>query len=188
MVLAHDDEPRLELVVERASPGASLTVRGSGFPYDATVALSIMGGADAGPAGRVQADAEGAFTVTLVLPVDLAEGTYTVRADTDAGGDPHAVECPPFVVGGAPIVEGEDGDGRREEEDGLLAPMPSAAGVASSHAAVPPTTPASAAPVPATSMPSDPGGSLFVLVSALGAAAIVAGAVAIRRRRTGADG
>jgi methionine-rich copper-binding protein CopC len=182
--VAHDEEPRLELGVERANPGASVTVRGSGFPYDASVALSIADGANARPAGTVEADVEGAFTMNLVLPKDLAAGTYAIRAEVDIGADHHVIPSLPFVVSGAPIEDGQDGDGRREEEDSLLAPIPSAVGAASSQVGVAPATPELATPAAATPALNDPSGGRDVLVGALGAVAILAGVVLARRMRT----
>ena len=60
------------------------------------------------------------FTQIISLPSDLVEGIYTVRAATDD----HEVISPPFTVWGTPILVGEEGEGARDEEDGLLAPMP----------------------------------------------------------------
>lgn len=163
VALAHSSEPRLEIGGERVNPGAPLTVRGTAFAYEEAVALSLVGGNQTIRLGTAPTDVEGGFTQTLILPAGLAEGTYSVQA---ADGH-HVVNGPPVIVSGAPVTAGEDGDGRREEEDSLLAPMPSSPG----------TTAA------ATSSAGTPAGSnrdwkpILVVVVAI---SILVGAVGIR--------
>ena len=124
VAFAHSGEPRLEIGSERVSPGAPLTVRGFAFADEDAVALSLLGDNRTTRLGTATTDVEGGFTQTLILPVDLAEGTYSLRADDGH----HRVDGPPFLVSGAPVSAGEAGAGRREEEDSLLAPMPSSPG------------------------------------------------------------
>jgi hypothetical protein len=63
----------------------------------------------------------------VTLPTDLAEGTYSFQAITDD----HQITSPLLTVFGAPILS-EETEPLRNEDDGLLAPMPtSAPGVSS---------------------------------------------------------
>lgn len=119
---AHGEEPRLEISPETLNPGSTLEIRGVGFELEGEVVLVIAGAPTNIPAGRVTADVEGGFLIAINLPSDLAEGTYSIHATS---GD-HAVASPPFQVWGSAMVE-EGADGRREEADGLLAPMPTPA-------------------------------------------------------------
>lgn len=124
---AHGDEPRLEISPEKLSPGAVLDVRGVDFEFEEQVALTLHGEQSEIPFGTILADVEGVFVLALTLPFDLPEGTYILRATTDD----HTVESPQIAVSGAPIMEG-GGQGERDEDDALLAPMPTyAPGVSS---------------------------------------------------------
>ena len=81
------------------------------------------------------ANGEGEFIHIAVLPTDLTEGTYYFRAVTSH----HDVLSPPLTVWGTAFTEG-GGQGLRDEDDGLLAPMPTyASGVSST--AIPKTAP-----------------------------------------------
>ncbi len=113
-------EARLEVSSDRLSPGAPLTIRGVDFTYEQELALTLIGPGIELSIGTVITDVEGAFTHTLTLPVDLQEGAYNVRALA------HELEVisPVITVQGAPVIANEEGEGQREEEDGLLAPMP----------------------------------------------------------------
>jgi len=118
-VSAHGDDPRIEISPERLSPGAVLDIRGVDFEFEEVVMLSLVSSQTEIPFGEVLADVEGIFQLTITLPVDTPEGTYVIRATTDD----HVVESPQIVIAGAAIVEG-GGQGERDEDDGLLAPMP----------------------------------------------------------------
>ena len=125
--LAHGTEPRLEISVERINPGGTLDVRGVEFDYEQSVTLSLERKGAVVPLGEVVTDLEGVFLQIVVLPVDLPEGVYNVRAVTIH----HDVLSPALTVQGSPILEG-GGQGERDEDDGLLAPMPTyAPGVSS---------------------------------------------------------
>lgn len=134
-VLAHGDEPRVEISAERLNPGAVLDLRGVDFERDAEVTLMLIGGETEISFGSVLADTEGIFQLSITLPADLPEGTYTVHAtSTD-----HIVNSPPFVVAGTAQLEGGE---QRELEEPLLAPMPTG------PANVPTNVPAAASDLP----------------------------------------
>ena len=118
--LAHGGEPRIEINADRLNPGGTLDVRGVDFSPEEEVALSLIGTDYEMALGVVTTDVEGIFLHVLVLPVDLAEGIYHLRAVVSD----HIVLSPPITIWGTPTSTG-GGDGNpREDEDGLLAPMP----------------------------------------------------------------
>lgn len=121
IVFAHGDEPRLEISTERVNPGGVVDVRGVDFEREEVVTLMLVNAQTAIPFGEVLADVEGVFLLNLTLPVDLPAGTYNFLAITDD----HNITSPELVVQGAPIT-GEEGGGQglRDEDDPLLAPMP----------------------------------------------------------------
>lgn len=126
-VSAHASQPRVEISVERLNPGGVVNVRGVSFGMDDVVSLMLLGSNVETPLGEVIADGEGEFLQIVVLPTDLTEGTYYIRATTSH----HQVLSPPLTVWGTAIVEG-GGQGERDEDDALLAPMPTyAPGVSS---------------------------------------------------------
>ena len=119
---AHSTQPRLEINVERLNPGGIVDVRGVSFGMEEAVALTLISSSAEIPLGEMLSDAEGEFLHIAVLPVELAEGTYYFRGVTSH----HFVLSPPLTVWGMAIVEG-GGQGERDEDDGLLAPMPTLA-------------------------------------------------------------
>lgn len=120
-VFAHGDEPRLEISVERVSPGGIVDLRGVDFERDEVVTLMLVNPQTALPLGEIVADSEGVFLLTVTLPADLAEGTYHFLAITDD----HNIASPDLIVQG-PAIVGEEGGGQGgiDEDDPLLAPMP----------------------------------------------------------------
>jgi hypothetical protein len=121
-VFAHGDEPRLEISLERVNPGGVIDVRGVDFEFEEVVTLELVGSEAALPIGTTVADVEGVFVQIVSLPVDLSAGMYQFRATTDD----HVIISPTFEVWGAPMAD-EGGEGERDEDDGLLAPMPTVA-------------------------------------------------------------
>jgi len=141
-VLAHGGEPRLEISVERTNPGGAVDVRGVEFESEELITLALTGDGFEFPLGEIVADTEGIFLQTVTIPADLAEGAYSFRAVTDD----HEIISPALTVIGAAISEDGGGQGLRDEDDGLLAPMPTfAPGVIPGGASQPATqqTPAS---------------------------------------------
>ena len=116
---AHNKVPRVEISIERLHPGEVVDVRGVSFGMDDTVKLALIGSGVDVAQGEILANAEGEFTHIAVLPADLVEGTYYFRAVTSH----HFVLSPPMTVWGTAITEGGS-QGPRDEDDGLLAPMP----------------------------------------------------------------
>ncbi len=133
-VSAHGGAPRLEISAERLNPGATLEIRGVEFELDEAITLSLLGLNVDIALGEIKTDTEGGFTQIIVLPADLPEGEYHIRAVTDD----HNVASPLLIVFGPAITNGEEG--QREEDDPLLAPMPTfAPGVVPNDALSQPT-------------------------------------------------
>ena len=116
---AHSTTPRVELSPERLNPGGVVDLRGVSFGMDDAVKLSLIGTGVDVSFGDVLANGEGEFRYIAVLPTDLVEGTYYFRAVTSH----HYVLSAPLTVWGTAVMEG-GGQGSRDEDDGLLAPMP----------------------------------------------------------------
>jgi len=119
---AHSTQPRLEINVERLNPGGIVDVRGVSFGMEESVTLTLISSSAEIPLGEMPSDAEGEFLHIAVLPSDLAEGTYYFRGVTSH----HFVLSPPLTVWGTAVAEG-GGQGLRDDDDGLLAPMPTLA-------------------------------------------------------------
>jgi hypothetical protein len=137
---AHGDEPRIEISTDRLNPGSVIDLRGVAFEMDEAVTLTLVGPQQEVSFGTVLADTEGVFLLTITLPADLSEGNYVIRATTDD----HSVESPQItVVGSADLGEGNED--QRQDEDPLLAPMPT-------FAANPPT-PISQSDAPVEAIP-----------------------------------
>ena len=136
-VFAHGDEPRLEISAELVNPGGVVDVRGVDFEREEVVTLMLVNDKTAIPLGEIVADVEGVFLQTLALPVDLAEGTYNFLAITDD----HKIFSPELTVQGPPSLDSEAGhdEGVREEEEPLLAPMPTFAPGVVPGGVLPPT-------------------------------------------------
>ena len=168
--MAHDAEPRLEISADRSSPGGTLDVRGVGFGFEETVRLGLIGPDIEIPIGELVADTEGSFLQIVTLPADIREGTYHVRAMTDD----HEILSPVLTVQGGPIASDEGGEAR-DEDDALLAPMPTY---------ISPTLAAPTAAMPASPVSAQPRSSLAWVLVAVGAAgaALVAG-LSVRKRR-----
>jgi hypothetical protein len=125
-VSAHGDDARIEVSQVRLNPGSVLDIRGVGFEPETEVTLLLTGSQVDIPLGTATADMEGTFLLTLALPADLAEGTYVVRGSTN---DEHSIDSPQLTIWGSGDLGSADGE-LRDEDDGLLAPMPTlAAGV-----------------------------------------------------------
>ena len=116
---AHGEEPRLEINVETLSPGSTLDIRGVGFEFEEQITIHLVGSSTDLSLGMITADPEGGFLLAVNLPPDLREGAYFIRATTDD----HKVTSVTFNVRGMTLTE-DGGENLREEDDGLLAPMP----------------------------------------------------------------
>ena len=118
-VYAHGGEPRLEISVGRLNPGSALEIRGVDFAFGDRITLALIGSETEIPLAALMCDVDGVFLLTITLPVDLAEGIYFIRATTYD----HEINSPQIMISGVAAQEG-GGQGEREEDDGLLAPMP----------------------------------------------------------------
>lgn len=120
-VFAHGDEPRLEVSLEKSNPGGVVEVRGIDFEFEERVSLVLIGSGVEIPLGEIIADTEGVFLQIVTIPPDLMEGIYQFRAVTDD----HQILSPELLIQGSAILsEDNGGQAQREEDDGLLAPMP----------------------------------------------------------------
>ena len=163
--LAHGGQPRLELGVERSNPGAAIELRGVDFEPEESIEIALIGPL-AILLGTITADIEGGFLQLILLPSDLQEGAYHFRAVTDD----HEVFSPFLTVEGI-ATEGEQG-AQREQEEGLLGPMPTS---------LPPAAPGKGpAPTPA----SDPPVRAALLAGGVVIAALL-GCLALRSRKSG---
>jgi hypothetical protein len=173
-VQAHGRQPRLEINVDHINPGEVVDVRGVEFGYDDLVTLALIGTEGEIVLGEMTANEEGEFMYITVLPADLAEGVYYFRGTTIH----HWVRSPPLTVWGTAIEEG-GGQGPRDEDDGLLAPMPTFApfvtpGGGSQPAAQP-------NPVPATVSNRNFAGFILMILFVVGVLA-VSGLRFVRKR------
>lgn len=141
VVFAHGDEPRLEISADRMNPGGVIEVRGVDFEREELITLMLVGSKTAIPIGEIAADVDGIFLQAVILPVDLTEGAYNFLAITDD----HNITSPDLTIQGPAIMNEEGGgQGQREDEDPLLAPMPTfAPGVVPGGVSQPATQPAS---------------------------------------------
>jgi hypothetical protein len=155
-VFAHGGTPRLEISAERLSPGETLQIRGVDFEYDQEAAIALIGNQVEIPMGTVIADAEGVFIQNVLLPVDLAPGSYAVRARTYD----HVVISPLITVGGTPITDEEE-TGIRDQSDLQLGPLPTVDGAAPAVATA--AAPVSAAPVETPAVSSGRGTNALML-------------------------
>lgn len=171
---AHAGEPRLEISVDRLNPGGVLDVRGVAFDYEEVVTLVLIGSHAEISLGEIVANVDGEFIHIVTLPTDLTEGTYYVRGTSSH----HWTISPPLTVWGTALQEG-GGQGEREEQDGLLAPMPTYPPAAAATALVEPIP----APVEAPSVPSGWVTRALMLVVLLAFVAVVTSRLG--RKRTG---
>jgi hypothetical protein len=117
---AHGRTPRLEISVERINPGGVVDIRGVEFDYEEVVTLYLERQGIVIELGQIVADLEGIFIHIIVLPVDLPAGEYMIRGVTEH----HDVLSPVLTVQGPAILSETGSQGGRDEDDGLLAPMP----------------------------------------------------------------
>lgn len=168
---AHNTQPRVEISKERLNPGEVIDVRGVSFDMDEPVTLTLLASGVEIPMGEALSDAEGDFLQILVLPADLTEGTYYIRATTNH----HWVMSPPLTVWGTAVVEG-GGQGLRDDDDGLLAPMPTAGVSAPALQPTPVSAVALEEPATALSIPN-----LAALMAVLAVFILILG-VGLRKR------
>jgi hypothetical protein len=166
--LAHEQEPQLEIGAEELHPGDILEIRGLAFAPDEAVDLTLAGPGGYTSMGSILTDSQGGFTLEFVLPSDLAEGSYYVKA---ASGE-HEIGSPFFAVAGQAVMA-EETNGEWEEEDAAPATR---TGV--------PVVWTPVAPVPEVDQPSD---SRLPVIAGLAALAVLGAGVGLasRLRRRG---
>jgi len=175
-VFAHGDEPRLEISVDRMNPGGVVDVRGVDFEFEEVITLMLVSSQTAIPFGEIVADTEGVFLQTIILPVDLAEGTYNFLAITDD----HNITSPDLTVQGPAVVaEGEGGQGLRDDDDPLLAPMPTFAPGVVPGGVVPPTV----QPMPTNDSTFSRNPAIMILVGLLAAVVLITLGLRVMRKR-----
>ena len=87
VVFAHG-EPVLRVEPPIAAAGGSITVTGTEMEPGEVFSLVLEGAATSVSLGQVTVEGdgdEGGFEVIVSLPIDLAPGSYRVRASTEAG-------------------------------------------------------------------------------------------------------
>ena len=172
--LANGTEPRLEISVERISPGGIVELRGVDFDYDELVVLSLTRSTIQIPLNEVTADAEGTFTQVIVLPADLPIGEYNFRARSEH----HMVLSPTINVWGAP-VENNEGTGIQDQSDLQFGPIPTLAPTAVPEAVSQPVAKSATSALP----PAQNSTTLLMLTSlVILALLILTGVRKIRRR------
>ena len=173
--VAHGRTPRLEISVERMNPGGVLDIRGVEFDYEEAVTLYLERQGLVIELGQIVTDLEGIFIHTMVLPPDLPIGTYTIRGVTEH----HDVLSPVLTVQGPAILSEGGGQGERDEDDGLLAPMPTyAPGVVPGG-----VSPTEAQPIPESAPTSSRSLMVFGLLILLGGGILVISrSIDIRKR------
>jgi hypothetical protein len=166
---AHNTQPRVEISIERLHPGEVVDIRGVSFGMDDSVTLALIGTGFELSLGELIASPEGEFAYIAMLPTDLVEGTYYFRATTLH----HWVLSPPLTVWGTAIMEG-GGQGPRDDDDGLLAPMPTFPPAAATT-----SVPVVSVPVETPSVSSGVGTNILILAALM----VVVAAVLMRLGR-----
>jgi hypothetical protein len=163
---AHDGPPRLELSMNRASPGAMIEVRGINLAPKASIVIVLVHNESEMQLGQVMSDAQGDFIQALALPVDLTAGDYTVRAVSQD----QALVSTALKIEGAAMVEGGE---TRDESEPLLSAMPSNRSIAAS-------APSKTVTAPQAAVIGESSAAWLVLP--LGTLAVAGIALALRRR------
>jgi hypothetical protein len=94
--------------------------RGVDFEFEEFISLALIGTGVEIRLGEISADSAGPILQIIALPADLPEGTYHFHAVTDD----HEIVSPTLQVLGPAIMNEEGVQGQRDEDDPLLAPMP----------------------------------------------------------------
>jgi hypothetical protein len=147
--LAHGGEAALIVEQNVAPPGGVVAVRGEDLGSEAQVRLALFGPRTV-DLGAVTSDAEGHLFLAVAIPPDLPAGTYSLVATTAAGSTAFAG----VIVDGQAVIDGQGGQGGRDEDDPLLVPLPP--GWQQTLSSVPPLRPAVPAVPPRPPVSPDP--------------------------------
>jgi len=112
------ETPQITLSVYEASPGATIEVTGGHFEPDVLISFILIQNGSQLPVGTAAADWEEHFTVSLLLPPSLQLGQYEFQALDEKNRSAFAL----ITIIPDPNVIGSDPS--RDEDDNLLAPMP----------------------------------------------------------------
>ena len=179
LAAAHGGAPALILQPDRVNPGGVLTVRGEDLGADEPINFRVVGTNLTIPVGDMTADPEGHLVVALQVPVDMPVGVYALEAYQASGA---RIANAVVFVEGPPILDGQGGQGGKDEDDGLLIVLPPGWQQSLSSPIV--------TAVPVTSAGNEnAGASELGLVAGLGVIVLTVGAVGLmltsrlRRRR-----
>lgn len=113
---AHGGVPTLQLQVDRINPGGSVELRGD-MTGDDPVELSLQAGDGSTLAlGQIETDWEGHFVTAVIIPADVAAGTYIVRVTS-----PFEEATTRIMVAGPPLLPEAEGQPLGRDE-ALAAP------------------------------------------------------------------
>lgn len=112
------ETPQITLSVYEASPGATIEITGGHFEPDVLISFYLIQNGNQVPVGTAVADWEGHFTVSLLLPHDLQLGQYEFQALDERNRSAFA------LIAIIPDPNAAGSDPSRDEDDNLLAPMP----------------------------------------------------------------
>ena len=121
------ETPQIALSVYQASPGATIEITGGRFEEDILVTLVLFKDGAQTELGSTLADDHGEFFVAILLPYELQAGEYEFRAIDEKS---RTAVAPLAIVADA---SGMEESGERDDADGLLAPMPTAAAAVSTQ-------------------------------------------------------
>lgn len=112
------DTPQIALSVLQASPGATIEITGGRFQPDIFVTFILVLNGSETQLGKILADDHGEFTTSILLPLELQIGQYEFRAVDEK----NRVAIAPIAI--IKDESGVDDPVSRQQDDGLLAPMP----------------------------------------------------------------
>jgi len=169
-VLASQTPVQIKLSVSQASPGATIEVQGGRFPEDAMVKFVMQNAENQVSLGTVIADDHGEFSVTVLIPLDVQDGSYEFQAVDDK----NQLATAPITI--MADTSGQEGSDQRENDDGLLAPMPTLDANA--------PTPMLQSVSSSQSKPSDSSSIPYVWIAAgIGAILVLGLMVGVKRKR-----
>jgi hypothetical protein len=103
-VSAHGGIPTLQLQTDRINPGGFVELRGD-MTGDEPVELSLQAGDGSTLAlGSIQTDWEGHFVTSVVIPPDVAAGTYIISVSS-----PFEEATTKIIVAGPPLLPEAEG-------------------------------------------------------------------------------
>ena len=120
---ADGEDPRLEISADRLAPGMILQVRGVNLTREENIPILLVGIEGEFPLGLITSNEVGEFTQSFALPTELPEGTYRVLARNTSQV---AVISAPLTIQGPAVMSDVEEGGIRDEDEPLLAPMPTA--------------------------------------------------------------